>query len=214
MRRFAENGGGQRLGRAARAYIRANGGSRRAARAAVAGRKATVRLGGFLADVARSGLREAAERIGIANVLGQDAETVFAAIVDAIAPAGATPEEAAARGGISDALWRLYDEMSLRDDVYNINALDAPAVAKAVEAAIVAVIFNRWLQEVGIRLEEHGPSPAEAVRRERDLKDYVRQSVHLDLEGTDILAMDWRSPTARQFIENKYTEAYAVFEGP
>jgi hypothetical protein len=146
-------------------------------------------------------------------VLGQDAETVFAAIVDVIAPAGATPEEAAARGGVSDALWRLYDEMSLRDDVFNIDALDAPAVAKAVEAAVVAVVFNRWLQEVGIRLEERAPSAADAVRRERDLKDYVRQSVHLDLEGIDILAMDWRSPTARQFVEDKYAEAYAVFEG-
>jgi hypothetical protein len=169
-------------------------------------------LGGFLADVAHRGLQKAAERIGIANVLGQDAETVFSAIVDAIAPSGATPEQSAARAGVSDALWRLYDQLSLQDDVFKIDAIDAAAAAKAVEAAIVAVIFNRWLQEVGLGLEERTASSVDAVRRERDLKDYVRQSVHLDLEGTDILEMDWRSPASRQFIENKYAEAYAVFE--
>lgn len=214
FRRYV-TGGGDRggLGRAARAYVRAKGGPRRAARAATGGRTATARLAGFLADVARHGVEEAARRAGLASLLGRDSETVFAGIIDSIAPAGATAEEAAARAAVSDALWRVYDQLSLADDIHKLDSMDAQSVAGAIEAAIVAYIYNRWLQEVGIRLEERALTAAQAVRLERDVKDYTRESVRMELENIDVLAVDWRRGEGRQFVERKYTEAYNVFGG-
>jgi hypothetical protein len=94
--------------RAAQSYVRAHGGSRRAAQTATAGRSATARLGGFLADVANRGLNAALEALNLSSVIGKDPRTVFAAIANAIAPDGASPEKAVAREATDDVLADLY----------------------------------------------------------------------------------------------------------
>lgn len=206
-------GGGGRMGRAARRYVSAKGGARKAARAAKSGRRATAALGGFLGDVARSGFREAAVRLGIAALLGNDAQTVFAAIIDAIAPDGATSEGAAARRAVSDSLWQLYDRYSLDTaDLSRLDSMDVAAVREALEASITTYVYTRWLQEVGIKIEEWAMSEAQAVRRERDVKAYVQDLVRLDFQEMDVLSMDWTSRKARDFVERQYVAAYSVFE--
>ena len=89
-------GGGGRMGRAARRYVQAKGGSRRAAAAATGGRTATGRLGGFFADAARRGFTEAVRSLGI-EVVGRSVEAVLATILNALAPAGTTDDDATAR---------------------------------------------------------------------------------------------------------------------
>jgi hypothetical protein len=146
--------------------------------------------------------------------LGDDAQTVFAAIIDAIAPDGATPEGAAARRAVSDSLWQLYDRYSLDTaDFSRLDSMDAAGVREALEASITSYVYTRWLQEVGIKIEERAMSEAQAVRRERDVKAYVQDSVRLDFHEMDVLSLDWSSREARDFVERKYAEAYSVFEG-
>ena len=213
MGKVATGGGQGAIRGAARAYVRARGGARSAARSARASRAATVALGGFLSDVDRRGFADASQALGIA-VLGKDAESVFAAIVDAIAPDGSRPEEAAGRQGIVEALWQLYDRLSLADDGWaKLEAMNTDAVSTALETAIVACIYSRWIHEVGIALERKAPTPRDAVRRERDIKDYVRQSVRLDFKNKDMVAINWQGQEGRSFIESKYIEAYGIFEG-
>lgn len=79
--------------RAATRYVRAKGGARRAAAQARSGRASTARLGGFLSDVAARGFTEAARSLGL-EVIGQAADVVLAAILNAIAPAGNTDDDA------------------------------------------------------------------------------------------------------------------------
>jgi hypothetical protein len=208
-------GGGQRraIGRAARAYVRAKGGARQAASTARASRSATVTFGGFLSDAARRGFQEAMRGLGIAQVLNKDAETVFAAIVDAIAPDGARPEEAAARQGIVEALWQLYDQLSVQDGGWGrLEAMDNTAVNAALETAVVECVYSRWIQEVGIAFERKAATAQEAVRRQRDVKDYIRESVRLDFQGKNVLEINWQGDEGRTFVESKYIEAYAIFE--
>jgi hypothetical protein len=214
MGRVASGGGRQAIGGAARSYVRAKGGARQAARSARASRAATAAFGGFLADISRHGFGEALRRLGIPNALGKDAETVFATIVDAIAPDGARPEEAAVRQGMVDALWQLYDRLSLQDGGWEkLEAMDAAAASTALETAVVECVYSRWIQEVGIAFERKAATPQEAVRRERDVKNYIRESVRLDFAGKDVLRIDWAGAEGRTFVESKYAEAYGIFEG-
>jgi hypothetical protein len=214
MGKVASGGGQPRaIGRAARAYVRAKGGARQAARTARASRSATVTFGGFLADAARRGFAEAMRGLGITQVLNRDAETVFAAIVDAIAPDGARPEEAAARQGIVEALWHLYDQLSVQDGGWaRLEAMDGTAVNAALETAVVECVYSRWIQEVGIAFERKAATAQEAVRRQRDVKDYIRESVRLDFQGKNVLEVNWQGDEGRTFVESKYIEAYAIFE--
>jgi hypothetical protein len=213
MGRVASGGGRGTIVAAAKSYVRAKGGARKAARSARASRKATAAFGGFLADSVRRGLGEALRRLG-GLVLGKDAVAAFAAIVDAIAPAGAQPEDAAARKGIVEALWQLYDNLSLQDGGWEkLEAMDADTVNAALETAVVECVYARWIQEAGIALERKASTPQAARRCEREVKQYVRESVRLDFAGKDVLAIDWTGSEGSRFVESKFVEAYAIFEG-
>ena len=74
-------------------------------------------------------------------------------------------------------------------------------------------VYARWIQEVGIALERKASTPQSARRREREVKQYVRESVRLDFAGKDVLAIDWSGPDGKKFVESKFVEAYAIFEG-
>src|SRR5207244_2197774 len=97
MGSLAASGGRTSLQKAANNYVAARGGATRAARASTAGRSATTRVVGFLSDVASRGIGDALRAIGLGNVLGEPVEVVLAAIINALAPPGASLDEMAAR---------------------------------------------------------------------------------------------------------------------
>ena len=102
MSRFASSGERNSLSRAGRDYVGAKGGRRAAAQAASAGKSVALKVGGFLSAVASAGIRTALDEIGLAHMVGRSAPEVLAALIDVLAPAGATHQEAAARKAAND----------------------------------------------------------------------------------------------------------------
>jgi hypothetical protein len=203
----------QSLRSAARAYVRARGGSRPSSTAAASGRAATVRLGSFLADVANRGPAEALREIGLAAVIGKDAEVVFAAIANALAPAGATLEDAAARRAVDDALCLLFERLAVSDDgIAQLEKMDAQIVRDALEASLVSYVFHRWLEELGARLETKAISAHEAVQLEREVKQYVVEAVKIDFGTVDVLKTRWNGPQGSALVERIFREAYSLLE--
>lgn len=90
-----------------RKYVGALGGARRASSTSRAGRASTARLGQFLSSVGSRGLNETLESFGLSSFIGKDSESIFTAISNALAPAGASREEAIARR-LSMRLLRFY----------------------------------------------------------------------------------------------------------
>ena len=111
MGKVVTGGGRGAMGGAASGWVRAQGGSRRAASSARSGRTATAGLGGFLADVSKRGFADAAKEIGLSKVVGLDPESLLGAVCDAIAPDGATPQDGATRSAIFDSLLPLYERL-------------------------------------------------------------------------------------------------------
>src|SRR5579871_6380929 len=107
--RFARGGGMSAAGSALRSYVRAHGGARQAAATAVAGRAATGRLGRFLADTAQRGIVQAANRLGLTNLVGRDAQLVLAAFIDLLLPPGALREQAVSRQAGIETLEALFE---------------------------------------------------------------------------------------------------------
>lgn len=208
----ASGGGGRAaIGRAGNAYVRARGGARNAARSATSARSATARLGGFLSDVATRGVGPALESLGLGRLVGRDAHTVFSAIVDALAPEGTDLEQSATREAIQQTLSGLFEEYVAPDgSVAALESMTPDAVRAAVEASVSASIFNRWLGDLERMLEEKAVSPAQAVRLERDVEIYVRDTVKLDLRGTDPLTMRWDGPAGQAFVDRIYEDAYSL----
>ena len=213
MTRFAGSGDGRAARQAARAYVRSRGGARGAATAAAGGRASTGRLAGFLANVVNSGAETAARAIGLVRIVGANADTVFAAIANALCPPGATLEEAAARKAADEALCLLYTKFDLEDgDIRKLDALDPDTVAEAIRASVVGYVYHRWLQELGRRIEQRAVTPRDAFQLERQIRDLVTEAVKLDFSTVDPLQVDWNGTEGRRMVERIYQEAYAVLE--
>jgi hypothetical protein len=196
---------------AAQSYVRARGGPRQAAQNSPSGRAASASLGGFLADVARRGLNAALESLNLSSVVGRDAQTVFAAISNALSPDGASPEQAVARGAINDVLADIYERFVGEDgDLSKLNSLTGDDIKSAVADSVSTYIYQRWLQELGKQIEKKAISSSQAVSLEREVKLFVKDSVKLDLKSVDPLTIDWRTE-GHQLISNIYEQAYSLF---
>ncbi len=213
---FSGSGGStnKSFARAGRSYVRALGGARKAASSSATGRSAAAALGGFFADVAKNGINGALQNSGLSLVVGKDAETVFAAITNAFAPSGSSREEAIARKAVSEALEALYERCSLEDgDITTLDRMDADDVRNVFEGVVNAYIYNRWLGELELVIEKKAISAQDAIRLERQVKEYISECVKLDIKNVDVLNMEWNSPSSHKFVEKIFTEAYSLLEG-
>ena len=179
----------------------------------MSGRASTGRLGSFLSTVATRGIETAGRELGLAGLAGRSAAAVFAEIANRLAPSGATLEEAAARRAVDDALYALYERYDLGTaDISSIDQMDADAIRDAIESSVSAYIYHRWLQELGDRIEENAVTVEDAVRLEREVRDYIEHTMHLDLQDVDVLRLDWVGPEGSGIVERIYREAYGLLE--
>jgi len=213
MGRFASTGERRDLRKAGRNYVRARGGSARAARATSAGRAVTTGLVGFLSDVAARGVDAALRSIGLGDVIGQPVEAVLAAIVNALAPVGVTLDEVTARRTTDEVLVAVFEKYgAVEEGVRKLNAMDVAGVEEAFRLSVAEFIFQRWMLELGKRVEEKAVTAREARRLEVEIKSYVVEATKLDLQGRDALTTDWKAPENQRVIEGIYREAYRLLE--
>lgn len=200
--------------KAARGYVKALGGSRRAARSSAAGRSATASLASFLTGVASNGLDATLRTLRLSAFVGKDAESVFAAVINAICPDGSAREEVAARESVNDALWQLYADLAPKDgNLDQLNSLTSQQVESTILTSVVAYIYRRWLGDLGIKIEQNAVSASNAVKLERQMRVYIRDSVKLGLEGKSALTVDWRGKDGRALVESIYQEAFSLIGG-
>jgi hypothetical protein len=212
--RVAESGGSRGVGRAAQRYVRARGGSKRASAKSPAGRQATAGVAGFLSDVARNGFADAFANLGLGTLVGRDLDSVIAAVTDALCPAGADREEVAAREASTEALEEVFaDTIKAGGDMSQLDAMTAAGVGMAIEAMVASYIYNRWLVDLGVKIEEKAISPHQAVLVEKRMKEFIRDAVKLDLQQKDPLKVDWRGTEGKNFMGQIYSDAYAVIGG-
>lgn len=214
MTRFVSGGGGRTsLRTAARNYVRARGGPRRAASTATSDRSAAAALGHFLSTVATRGIEAGLNAIGLKSLVGKDIEEVFAEIANALAPDAALRSHASARKAINEALYRTLEANLKRDeDIATLESMSGKDVADALRDCVTACIYSRWLEELGLSIERRAISATEAVRLEREVKQYVRECVRLETGDKDVLSINWRGPEGRGIITRIFEDAYSLLE--
>ncbi len=213
LTRFTKTGGKRELANAGRSYVKARGGARRAAQSSSAGRIATGRVIGFLSRIATNGIANALESIGLRDILGQSVEATLAAIMNKLAPSGAGLDESAARKAVDLALLSIFEEYGVEaDGVGKLDEMDGAAVEKAFQTVISEYVFQRWLSELGKRLEEGAVSATEALRLETIAKECIVEAIKLDFRDYDILETDWGGSESQQIINDIYEQAYVFLE--
>lgn len=213
LRQYAAGAGVDALGRSLGHYVRGMGGASGAARSAPAGRMATRRLGAFLSDVAAEGVEAAIRGLGLTQIIGSPAEEVLAAIADTLAPRGASLEESIARNAMSATLWDLYVLYSLDDgEISRLNGMDTQDVRTALKLWVSNYVYERFLHVMLGTLRGEVTTEDALIAIEREIKSFIRETVALELDATDVLSASWGEPQGDRIAERTLLQAYTVWE--
>lgn len=213
MSRFASSSQRNCLSSAGRDYVGAKGGKTAAARAAVTGKLVALKVGGFLSTATSAGIGAALDKFGLAHMVGKHVSEVLAALIDVLAPAGATLQEAAARKAANEVLEKLYEDYIVKsEDITALESLDKQGIVRAIEASVAGYIYILWLDELGKRIETKAISSLQAVSLERDVKVYVKECVKFEMIGQDPVSIDWNGTAGRDIIDTVFQEAYGFLE--
>jgi len=214
MTRYVNSSGDtEKLKQSARSYVQARGGATGASRAAISGKNAASNLGNFFSGVINQGIERTLESYGLHHIIGDSVENVFMAIAESLSPKGDSIENSIARQATIDTLAFVYDKYEFED--YNIekfNSMKEDDIREVLELCIESYIYERWLQELGIRIEKNAISEKQAIRLEMDVKDLVKSSISFDFQDYDLLNINFKDGAGKSIIDNIYKQAYTQLE--
>jgi hypothetical protein len=196
-----------------RKYVKASGGSSAVAGKAVAGRGSTVRLGQFLSSITKNGIIKTLENLRI-EYKGKSVESLLSEIINVIAGSSNTKEDIVAKNATIEALSHLYEY--IEDNGMTLESLDSineDIFNEVMTAFINSYIFERMLNDLQSRFEKYADSPQTAIDKERELEDYIKESVELKLKEVHFNKFDYHNSSIHAVIEETYKECYEVLEG-
>jgi len=213
MSRYASKGSGHDgPAKAGRAYVRAEGGAKKAAKSVKSGKATARRLATFFTTTARSDISQGLNSIGLGHLIGKDVDTVFSELIDALLDNGVNFDENIAREAMDDALASFYEQCSENKNFESIEHLTPEQLKRAIENFVSGYIYKRWLQKLGKCIERGAVSEDEAVKLEAEVKIYVGDLVNLELDSRDIFSIDWNGVEGEQVIDSIYEDAYSLIE--
>jgi hypothetical protein len=214
--RYTKNTGGSNIRKAAKKYVRTLGGSRGATHSASSGISAGRGLVSFLGAVSSSfggGLNQTLTKLGLTEFIGHSSEETLAKIADAIAPVGATNDEAIARDAVIATLDLLYTKiLENGGDITALESLTPNMIKETVIDYVGVYIFKKWVYELGLAVEKNAVTEKQAIEMETEIKDFIYAEVKLSLQGKDIREFNLNDRTNQQIIENIFQAAYSTLD--
>jgi hypothetical protein len=170
-------------------------------------------LASFLSSVSAGGFAAAVQQLGLGSLAGRSAHDVMAAITNALAPRGDTLVDAAARQAIADTLAALWEQRGVVDGgIDRLQTMTADDVRGAITESVASYIFYQWVLELGRAIEQRAVSTTQAIMMEREMRQYIHDTLTLDLRGTDVLSVDWRGTQGHAIITKVYSDAFDLIE--
>ncbi len=201
-----------RIKKAAKSYVKAHGGARKAAKAAKRGVVASRGLFSFFGSASAKGFNRALEEIGLGDCIGQPPEIVLARLADKLAPVGDTSDDAIARDAMISTLDELYTKAAEDGDDTALEHLTETTMRDVVLTYVSNFIFIKWLHELGIAIEKSLISEAEAIKLEKDIKEFVREEVRVSMSTIPAEQLDPSDANNHQLIQNIFQIAYSALE--
>ena len=173
-------------------------------------------LGAFLGGVARQGLDQALRSMGLGELVGMTPYGALCALADRLGGSGATLDEAVARGAVVAVLGELMGDLEGEYDDVKAGlegTLDRGALVDLLALFLCQVIHQRFLLDLGDRIDARAVSALEAARAEEEALDFIAAMVHFDLGAMDPLALDWEGAEGARLVERNLAAALALLEG-
>lgn len=193
-------------------YVRAYGGARNASRSARSGVKTTIRLGNFLNTVSSNGIRESLKQANI-QYEGKSAQEILNEVINFIAPIPITKEDSVARKALivtMEELYVLFDEEG--KEILDLDKINKETLNVILLKYIESYIYERIISDLGSRIEKYSSSSADAISKEKDIKEYIDSKVETTLKKKDFSTLNFADQKIGQEIESVYVQCYKVME--
>jgi hypothetical protein len=207
--KFVKDPSSQNFEKLGGSYVRSSGGSKSASVSSRAGRRVTSAVVGFFSSISNNGLETTLQKFGLKSFAGKNADSIAGEIIEAIAPIGATIEEAIARNALIATMKDFFDELDLENAGTDVlENLDDSQIGTLIELSISNYINERLQTELLNRVERKSLSEAQANRICKQLKKFISGSIQLDMKNFDLMKVDWQGSEGRKIIENFYRQSY------
>lgn len=189
-------------------YVKAYGGSKSATKNAVSGVRTTISLGNFLSNASTQGFKETLENIKI-EYRNRSTTEVLNDLINYLAPDPITKEDSIARKALIVTMEKLY-ELIEKDNINieSIEKLNSDTLNQIIPLYVESYIYERLLNDLGSRIEANSLNSTNAVKLEKELKEYINSKVEITFTGLDIT----NSEFSKKEIESLYNQCYKVME--
>lgn len=207
---FARTGDTRTLGRGIGHYSRTGmGGAKQAANRMRASTRAGAGLISFLQQVGSGATAEARQWVQDLLATAPSADAVVDAIVEAVMPAGGSADEESIRDSMAIAL---SDLMVLAPECDPLH-MSADDTWTLMQLYLSQEVCNRLRFDMGQSFESAKLSPAQAVQREMEMRQFVRNEIGVQLSN---LRGTTPNPSQRQLdglMQDALQLTFQVYEG-
>ena len=210
MSRYA-SGTSNNFKRAVSSYVKAHGGAKNAAKTAYSGIRSTANFGRFIINSSNQGIRETLSQYQI-DYEGRTAKDILTDVINKLAPIPITKEDSVARKALIRTMEVLYEKIEDENkDISTFDKIDKALLNEMIPIQIESYIYERIINDLGSRIETKSSSPAEAIYKENELKDYINSKVEATLKGTDFSILDFNKNIEKE-VASLYNQCYKVME--
>lgn len=199
--------------RAASSYVKASGGAKSISRSAHFGKISAGKVITFLNGISQDGIEKTLGNLGISNLQDKSIEQLFNELADSLSSSGGTDEETIARNATIEALCRIYEDFELEtNSIDSLNQVTKEQTTEYLEYYINSYIYERWLHELGVKMEEKDISSAEIVNAEKLAYDFIQSSVNLKFDDYNLSANNYSTTIGKSIIDEIFVQAYTIIE--
>lgn len=213
MSKYASGNGGENGKRKAVSnYVKGYGGSRNAAKSAKSAIRTTINIGDFFNSVSKKGIVQVLQDYNI-QTEGRKPKEILNDIVNQLAPAPDSNENAIARKALINTMSVIYDKFEdEKKDISLLDTTDSNISSMLINKYFETFIYERLINEMGSRIEKKAESSAAAERIEKDLKEYIESKVSTTLKDKPLSLINSQTKNVYILVEGLYKQCYKVLE--
>lgn len=206
------NGGHSNKSKIMSRYVGASGGTRQLSSSSISGKSSAVNLGRVIQGFRKNGVINTLQSLQI-EYIGKNVKEVLSGLVNVISGNSESKEDIVARSASSEAISELYGIIVENDDdIESLQRIDENIFGKIIEVFMSEYIFGRVMTDLQSRFEQYENNPKEAVKKERELKDYIKAKVELRLKEVKPESQDYHSSNISEEIDNLFKTCFSAFE--
>ncbi|HEX8018098.1 MAG TPA: Qat anti-phage system associated protein QatB [Flavobacterium sp.] len=189
-------------------YVRAHGGGKSASKNAISGISTTVNLGNFLSNASTVGLKETLQSYKI-DYENKSLSEVLNNLINFLAPSPVTKEESIARKALIITMEKLYELIENENaNIELIEKLNSSSLNQIIPLYVESYIYERLINDLGSRIEENSIDSNNAIKLEKELKEYITSKVEIAFRGKDLSTTSFD----KKEVESLYNQCYNVME--